>query len=187
MANVIFIGEDYIKKTSYIDENVDVKLLRNSILETQDFRIEPIVGTGLYNELKDQVDSGTKTALNNTLLNTYLAPALKYWVLIDASLILNYKIMNKSIVKRTSDNTEQLDLSELDRLMNHFKIRAEFYSEKATKYLIENEASYPLYNDAGDGFDTVHPYRNNYTQGLYLGQKRTYKGNNIDYGRDNYC
>jgi hypothetical protein len=63
MSNVLFISETYLKDSSYIDENVDIKLLRNSILETQDMRILPILGTALYEELKTQIQDGTKTDL----------------------------------------------------------------------------------------------------------------------------
>lgn len=186
MANVIFISEQYIKDTSYIDENVDVKLLRNCILETQDIRIRSIIGTGLYDELKTQISTASKTSLNNTLLSDYIAPALKYWVLHDAALILTFKIMNKAIVKRNSENTEVVQATELDRLMDFFKNRAEYYSERITKYLLENETSYPLFTDAGDGVDTEHPKFNNYTQGLFLGVSPTYKNIDTDYGRNNY-
>jgi hypothetical protein len=183
---VIFISEQYLKDSSYIDENVDVKLLRNSILETQEIRIRGIVGTALYDELCTQITASTKTTLNNTLLDSYIKPALKYWVLLDSALILTFKIMNKSIVKRTAENTETIQVTDLDRLMNFFKDRAEYYSERITKYLIENESSYPLFTNPGDGVDTEYPKFNNYTQGLYLGSELTYKGD-IDKGRLNNC
>lgn len=186
MAQVIFISEQYIKDTSYIDENVDVKLLRNCILETQDIRIRSIIGTGLYDELKTQISAGTRTALNITLLTDYIAPALKYWVLHDAALILTFKIMNKAIVKRNSENAEVVQATELDRLMDFFKGRAEYYSERITKYLIENEASFPFFTDAGDGVDIEHPKFNNFTQGVYLGTSTQFKDIDIDYGRNNY-
>jgi hypothetical protein len=187
MANVIFISEQYIKDTSYIDENVDIKLLRNSILETQDIRIRSVLGTALYDELKTQITAGTRTALNITLLTDYIAPALKYWVLHDAALILTFKVMNKSIVKRTAENTETIQVTDLDRLMNFFKDRAEYYSERITKYLLENSDSYPLFINAGTGYDTEHPKFNNYTQGLYLGTDNTQTDLPIDYGRLNNC
>ena len=186
MANVIFISETYIKDSSYIDENVDVKLIRNNILETQDIRIRSIIGTGLYDELKTQITANTKTALNITLLSTYIAPALKYWVLHDSALIFTFKIMNKSIVKRTSENTETIQTTDLDRLMNFFKTRAEYYSDRVTRYLIENETSFPLYTNAGSGVDTVFPKRNNFTQGLYLGGGNNNVGLDIDKGRLEY-
>jgi len=186
MASVIFISETYLKDSSYIDENVDVKLLRNSILETQEMRIRGIVGTALYDELGTQITANTKTTLNNTLLDSYIKPALKYWVLLDSALILTFKVMNKSIVKRTAENTETIQVTDLDRLMNFFKDRAEYYSERITKYLIENESSYPLFTNPGDGIDTEYPKFNNYTQGLYLGSDITYTGD-IDKGRLNNC
>lgn len=187
MSNVIFISETYLKDSSYIDENVDVKLLRDSILETQDLRILPIIGTGLYDELKSQIQLGTKTALNNTLLDSYIKPALKYWVLLDSALILTFKVMNKSIVKRTAENTETIQTSDLDRLMDHFKIRAEMYSERITKYLLANNTSYPLFNTPGNSIDTIYPKMNNYTQGLYLGSKTGAWNIDIDKGRLNNC
>ena len=187
MANVLFIGESYIKDTSYIDENVDIKLLRNSILETQDLRILPILGTGLYNECKTQVQAGTLTALNSTLLNTYVNVALKYWVLHDAALILTFKVMNKSVVKRTAENAEVVSVTDLDRLMDFFKGRAEFYSERVTRYLLSNTTFYPLYLTAGNSIDTIYPKQNNYTQGLNLDLPTNYFGLDIDKGRLNNC
>jgi len=187
MANVLFIGETYIKDTSYIDENVDIKLLRNSILETQDLRILPILGTGLYDECKSQVQAGTLTALNSTLLNTYVNVALKYWVLHDAALILTFKVMNKSVVKRTAENAEVVSVTDLDRLMDFFKGRAEFYSERVTKYLLANVSSYPLYLTAGNSIDTIYPKMNNYTQGLNLDTPVNRFGLDVDFGRLNNC
>ena len=72
----LFISEQYIKDTSYIDENVDIKLLRSTILETQDFRILPILGSNFYALLKDNASSAW-TSTNRTFVNTYVAPALK--------------------------------------------------------------------------------------------------------------
>lgn len=184
----LFIGETYLKDSSYIDENVDVKLIRNSILETQEMRMLPILGTGLYDELVTQfAQGGTPTALNTTLMNTYIKPALKYWVLLDSALILTFKVMNKSIVKRTAENTESIQTTDLDRLLDHFKIRAEMYSERITKYLLANNTSYPLFNTPGNSIDTVYPKLNNYTQGLYLGDKKGTWNMDIDKGRLNNC
>lgn len=187
MANVLFIGESYVKDTSYIDENVDAKLLRSTIIETQDFRILPILGTALFEDLKTKIQNSTLTANDRGLLDNYISKALKYWVLHDGCYIFQFKIMNKAIVKRNSENAEPIDITELDRLMDYFKTRAEFYSERITKYLIENDTLFPLYNDFGDGVDSVAPSKNNYTQGWFLGETKVRKGLDIDLGRANYC
>jgi hypothetical protein len=172
MARVAFISETYIKDNSFIDENVDVNLLRSEILDVQELRILPILGTGLFDELKTQITANTVTALNRTLLNDYVKPALKFWVLFDSALIFTFKITNKSIYKKTAENSETVATTDLDRIMDYCKIRAEFYSERITKYLIQNCTSYPLYENSGDGYDTIHPNNNNYTQGIYLGVRK---------------
>ncbi len=77
----LFIGSQYIKDSSYIDENVDEKLLKSTIADTQDFRILNILGTALYNSLKDTSPT-TWNASQLTLVNDYIKPALKYWVLV---------------------------------------------------------------------------------------------------------
>lgn len=182
----LFISEQYIKATSYIDENVDIKLIRNAIAEAQDFRILPILGSGFYNSLANTSNTSW-SATDRTFVNTYVAPALKFWVLHDGALTLQYKIMNKAIVKRDSENSTPIDLNELDRLMDSFKVKAESYSERITRYLLQNSSTFPLYENYGDGIDAIAPKINNYTQGLYLGQKRTYKNIDIDKGRENYC
>lgn len=188
-ANVLFISEQYIKDTSYIDENVDMKLLRSNILETQDVRMLPILGTALYNDLKSKVLIGSvsTTPGYSILLDSYISPALKYWVLHDGAYLLQYKIMNKGIVTRSSENAQNIATSELDRLMDFFKDRAEFYSERITKYILENDTIYPLYLNAGNGIDTVEPHFNNFKQGWYLGESHNTYGLDIDCGRLNNC
>lgn len=186
MATTLFISETYLKENTSIDENVDAKILRNSILECQDYRIMPILGTALYNALVTTAPTSWN-ALQATLVNTYVKPALKYWVMHDACLELNFKIMNKGILKRTSENTETIPLSDVYKLMESFKNKAEFYSERITKYLLENSTSYPEYEEYGSGLDDVAPKRYNYTQGLYLGKSPDTYGFPIDKGRYSDC
>lgn len=164
----LFISEQYIKDTSYVDENVDVKLLQSNILETQDFRILHILGTNLYNSLKNTA-SASWTTDQRTLVNDYIAPALKYWVLHDGAYLFQFKIMNKGVLKRNAENAESVDINELDRLMDFFKNRAEFYSERITKFLLQNSTTYPLYLNYGGNVDSIAPKMQNYTQGINLG------------------
>lgn len=170
MAQIaLFISPVEIKATTIIDENVDEKLIRTVIEEVQNIHLHPIIGTGIFDELKSQKIAGTLTALNTTLINTYIQPALKYWVLYEGIDVFVYKFMNKSVVKQTSENTQVVDTDELIRMQNKFRDKAEWYSERITKYLQQNQSSYPLYYNPGTGIDTIHPKNTNYTTGIYLG------------------
>ena len=175
MATIpLFIAPLEIKETTMIDENVDEKLIRVVIDEAQSIHIHPIVGTGIYDELKSQKIAGTLTALNTTLINSYLQPALKYWVLYEGIDVFTYKIMNKSVVKKNSENSTTIDTEELIRLQNRFMDKAEWFSERATKYLQENQSDYPLYYNPGSGIDVIYPKTTNYSSGLYLGPTNYY-------------
>lgn len=168
-TNVYFISETQLKEGSIIDENVDMKALKPMILIAQDQRIQPIIGSGLYAELKTQIQGSTLTALNTTLLDSYITPALKMWVIYEFTIPNTYKYRNKNVGKQAGENNEAADLDSLLRLMDYWKDKAEWYSERITKYLSENESSYPLYANPGDGVDTINPNGTNYSTNIYLG------------------
>ena len=173
MATALFIDEQYIKDTSYLDENVDVKLIAPIIAEAQDIHIHTLLGTALYNEVSAQIIAGTLTALNTTLVNTYCAKSLKYWVMYEGVDVFNFKFTNKAIIKRTSEHGNAVETSDVKRLMDRLKDKAEWYDKRLVNYLCENSASYPLYLSSGNGVDDIIPNRNVFTTGIYLGN--TYK------------
>ena len=54
---VLFISEKYVKDNSYIDNNVDDKLLTPLIILAQDKHILPVTGTSLTPISKSQSDT----------------------------------------------------------------------------------------------------------------------------------
>lgn len=176
MATALFISEQFIKDNTIIDGNVDNKYITNTIAECQDMHILPILGTALYNEINSQIVAGTVSAQNQTLLNTYIQPALKYYVLMEGMDLFNYKVTNKSIAKKTSDNSQPVDEVDVIRLMDRNKDKAEYYSQRLTNFLLANITTYTLYTNAGSTIDTIYPKGNNYTTGWNLGNVKS------DYG-----
>jgi len=186
MEFILMISERTIKETSFIDENVDVNLIRTTIKTAQDIYITPILGTALYNEVLNQIDTNTLTTANTTLLDKYISLALLWWTLFEGVDVFTYKFRNKGILKETSEVSQTIGVDEVKRLMDSFRNKAEYYSERVTKFLYENQTTYPLINDAGSGVDTIHPNATNYNTGWYLGGNRVchpfinHKRNQID-------
>jgi len=168
MATGLFIKEQFIKDNTNIDGNVDDKYLTNLIADSQKIHILPILGTALYNEISGQIVAGTTTSLNRTLLDDYIQDALKYWVLYEGMDIFNYKITNKAIMVKSSDNSQPVDQVDIIRLKDSSKDKAGYFSQAVTKYLLSNVNSYPLFNQPGSSIDTVLPNRNNYDTGWNL-------------------
>lgn len=170
MANY-FIHPNELKQNAFLDENVDDKLITNCISIAQDLHILPYIGTGLYDELRTQIGAGTLTALNTTLLSTYIVPAMRFWTLYELVEPMNWKLTNKAIMEKSSENSKPISP---DKMFNSLKSKweniAQWYTERLKKYLLENQASYPLFTNPGNGVDTIHPSAESaFTGGWYLG------------------
>lgn len=167
---VYLISETQLKQGTIIDENTDMKVLNPIIQDAQDMRIETIIGSGLMNEIKAQIVAGNLTALNSTLLDTKIIPALKQWVIYEYTLPSTYKFRNKNTGTQGGDQNQPASLDDLLFLMDKVKDKAEWYSQRLINYLLEHESDYPLYTNPGDGCDILQPKRGkNFTSNIYLG------------------
>lgn len=168
-ANILFISETTLKDRSLLQDNVDPKLIRPTIKQCQDMYIEPILGTGLYRELQDQIEDATLTALNIKLLDFYITDCLSWYVASEMVMSLGFKLTNKNVLRKSSENSNEASLSELFDLMNYYKNKAEWYAQRISDYLCENIVDYPLYNNPGSGVDIIQPNSSSYSTGMYLG------------------
>lgn len=169
MANfVYFISVSFLKDNTPINENLDDKLLKSAIKEAQEVYVRDVIGSGIYNELQDQAFNGTLTADNTTLLDSYIAPCLKYYTLVESMLPMTFKFLNKSVSSRTADNANPITPSELTLIEQRYRDKAEYYAERLRDYLKENTTLYPLYLNPGSGFDVIHPSNTAFFGGMYL-------------------
>jgi len=175
MAVVLLISPEEFKERTPLNSNVDEKLLQQSILACQDIFVQNIIGTGLYNELKTQIQAATLTALNTTLLNTYLQPAMRYWIMAEIVRPLAFRYMNVGIQNKRTEDSNPISAKEMTETENHYMNRAEWYATRAVDYLCENGASYPLYLNPGSGQDIINPKGDQYTTTLFLGGVRKTK------------
>jgi len=171
MASVaLFITETFLKKHSNIDGNVDTKYITPVIELVQDLYVLPILGTALYDEIAAQIVADNVSAANQTLLNDHVQKAMLYYVLAEGLPSFNYKIENKSVATKTSDNSQPVDISIIHSEVARYKNLAEMYAQRTTRFLRANVSStlYTAYNNAGDDFDTIQPTTNNYSVGWVL-------------------
>lgn len=182
MSVALFISEQYIKDNSPINGNVDDKYIRSTIYMCQKVYILPLLGTALYNELNTEINAGSVSADNQTLIEDYLYDTLLYYVLAEGIALFTYKIENKSVVKKTSDNSSPIDSEEVSMLRDMYKDKAEYFAERVTKYLCEYASStrYSAYLNPGTTYDTVVPNKNNYTTGWVFDDDKTRLDTSID-------
>lgn len=185
MAQVLLISESYIKANSNISESIDSKLLTSSILSVQDLKLEPLIGTGLFNAIKSQAAAGSLTNPNRTLLEDYLQRTLLNWVLKDCLPFVHIKVNNKGLQRHTDPNSQPVDMDELKRMGDLYEKKAWEYARRATLFIREHIDDYPLYDNPGDGLDVINPQKPNPTGGMYLRRKTIPYGITIDKGKYN--
>lgn len=173
MAKAAFIKVQFVKDNApYIDENVDEKKLAFAILTVQDLRIHPIIGTGIFDNIKTEIIAGSVSTFNpdnKTLLDDFIQPAMLWWIIAEFPMWFTYALTNKSVMKKSSDNSTPIDTGEQTRIEQRAKDTAEWYTKRIIEYLLENQADYPLYANPGSGVDVIHPLRKNYDVGMWLG------------------
>ena len=175
-ANILFISEQTLKDRSLLQDNVDPKLIKPTIKMAQDMYIEPILGTGLYRELQEQIADDDLSVANKALLDNYITDCLCWYVQAEMVMSLGFKFTNKNVLRKTSENSDVPSISELFDLEERTKNKAEWYAQRITNFLCEYNEDYPLYDNPGNGLDIIHPNSTSYTAGMYLGDtKKDYK------------
>ena len=171
-SKVLFISTQYLRDNTPINGNVDSELIEPFIIQAQNVNIERVIGTGLFNDIKTNITNNTVSGLTKTLLDDFIQPALKEWVVYHSLPFLNYKFTNKAVSKKSSDNSKPSDLAEIQYLRGSVRDIAEYMSTRLTDYLTEqsNKGNFPLYRNPGNTLDTIRPVRRNYFNGLYTGR-----------------
>jgi len=164
---ILLISADFVKKATTIHSNTDNGMLIPIIEDCQSLFIEKITGTKLLKELETQVDVGVITPLNTTLLNDHIIKTMLRWISAKNLRQNSYKMTNKGTVNMNGDNATTSSDKELIEQSQDFLDRAEYYAQRTTLFLIENEDDYPLYCD-NDKIDEINPDRNQYDVGIYL-------------------
>ena len=165
---ILLMSTDYYKRNSVVNLNVDSELLKPQIIKAQNMNIERILGSNLFNVVLSAVESSTVTARLVTLLEDYIQPALIEWTTYTALPYLNYKITNKSVSKKSSDNSESSSMNEINFLRQDIRDDAEYLSERMTKFLEANLETYTEYDNGNTECNDIKPSKNNFFSSIYL-------------------
>jgi hypothetical protein len=156
---ILLASPAYIKENTVLHYNVDDGYIKPLISSVQNTKIIPIIGSALFNEITAQVEAGTVTSLNENLIKEYIRPVLKWEVCSQYVRTGTYQLRNKGAGSKSGDGFTPLGEGELFAAKNIFKDQADYYRLTLSKYLRQNENSFPLYKTPPVGIDVVHPER----------------------------
>jgi len=131
----LFISpEDLVKRTA-INGNVDRDQMIQFIKIAQDIHVQALLGTALYNRLKDDVLNNTLAGNYETLLEDYVQDVLVHYSMTEILPFLAYKVSNGGVFKKQSENSEGIEKSELEYLIQRERDIAEHYGRRLVSYL----------------------------------------------------
>jgi hypothetical protein len=172
-ANILMISEQSFKDFTIASNNIDLKNLTQIIKMTQDRYIHSLCGSALYNKILTLISTGDITLVGNakykTLLDDFLTDTLFNYVLGELPMAMQYKFVNKGVLKKTSENSEQPTYAELQSISKYYQGYAEWYAERTINYLTANSETYPEYLNPGSDITAIWPTSNQYRTAINLG------------------
>lgn len=167
MATALFISTGYVKGLTTVHANVNDDLIVRCIKKAQDIYIHTCLGTDLYEAMETKVTNSTVAGDYLTLMNK-IQPALAWFVVSDLVMEDTFKIMNKSVANKSSENAQPVDFETAVKISARYKDTAEWYLKRLNDYLCEYEDLYPEY-DSNNTADKLNPSGKSFSSPIYLG------------------
>ena len=150
MTTTLIISEEKLREFTDINDNLDSKLINNAVREAQDIYLQRLTGTTLYEYILAQIDANTLSGNYQTLVDDFVQPFLiyaSYWEALDA---IYTRPRNNGLLQPTGgENSEKADGTWYNRKRQGIENKMEYYSERLTNYLIQNQDQFPQLNDNG--------------------------------------
>ena len=189
MAFTQLIDCEYVFIHSTIDKNTDAGIINPNIVVAQDTNIQEAIGYALYVKIMNLVYSGDillpSYSKYQILLNNFIQPALCHWAVWHSLPSIQYKLTNKSILSKTTDNATTTGLAELKYMRENVKHYADFYNQRIREQIINDPSSYPEYFQSV-GIDRIRPKRSTYFSG-WSGNNLPRKKPNNGHGDPDCC
>ena len=167
MANLIlFISPAKLKKETALGGSVDDEILQPYIRLAQEMHILPALGQSLYDDLTTKVGAGTISGNDETLMESYIAPALVQLAFAEALPFIRVRIVNNGVTVMASEQSTAATYGDMKPLMNRSKDLGLFHIERLMDYLDNNQSLFSALDAETSG--ELCRTRRNYTQGLNI-------------------
>ena len=150
MATVLFLNRTDLVRNSIIDGNLDTSKLLQHIKIAQEIDVQEIIGTQMYEGLTDAITNGIDLPANarwKTILDQFIVPMLIWFGQANFYPFAAYTIANGGVYKHQSENSQSVDKSEIDFLVEKARTNAEWYSRRFIDFMSFNQATYPEYTN----------------------------------------
>jgi hypothetical protein len=166
MAQALFVSREDIVKYTALSGNIDTDKFIQWVKVAQDIHIQNYLGTKLFDKINDGIVDNNLVNPYLSLLNIYIKPMVIHWSMVEFMPFSAYTFGNKGVYKHNSENSENVDKSEIDFLIEKERSIAEHYTRRFIDYMSFNQAQFPEYNTNSN--DDMFPDKEADFTGWYL-------------------
>jgi len=166
MAQALFVTRDDIVKYTALNGNIDTDKFIQWVKVAQDIHIQNYLGTKLFNKINDGIVNNNLANPYLMLLNVYIKPMVIHWSMVEYMPFAAYTIANKGVYKHGSENSTNVEKSEVDFLVEKERSIAQNYTRRFIDYMSFNQSSFPEYNTNSNA--DVYPDKQADFMGWYL-------------------
>ena len=167
MTTTLLISETKVRSFSDINNAVDSDLIRNNIRLAQDYYIQQVIGTMLYQKLLGLVETGTMNLPENQLyrqiLEEYIQDYLLYAVYYETLESIFIRPRNNGLLTpQGGSESSSVDVSVYNTKRESVRTKMNYYNERLTEYIIEENSLYPELTSATKLYQQEPDYTNKY-------------------------
>lgn len=164
--DVLFVTRNDIVRFTSTNGNVDPDRFMVYIKIAQDRQLQPLLGTKLFDKIKNEIRNNTLADPYLTLLEEKLKPIVLYYTMVEFLPWAGITVANKGVYRMTQENGVSIEKAEIDQLIEACRGTAEFYAQRFIDYICFNQNLFPEYNQNVD--DNIYPTTNNYWGGWVM-------------------
>lgn len=163
MTNLLLLSVKNLKVFTDLNNSVDDTLLSSAVRIAQDYHLQRIIGTQLYQKLLVDANANIIAGDYKTLLDDYILDMLLWASYYEALESIYIRARNNGLLTPTGgENSEQADLRLYNTKRTSVKQKMEYYAERLTNYLIDESAKYPELDTNNKLYQQIPDYGSKY-------------------------
>ena len=178
MTSTFILSEAKFREFTDVNDNLDTALIKNGIREAQDIHLQRIIGTKLYNSILSKIDASTLTGDYQTLVDDYIQDFLLYAAYYETLEAIYIRPRNNGLLTPTGgENSIEVDRSLFNVKRQSVENKMEFYAQKLSQYISENEATFPELSENNKAYEQNPDYSTQYRSPIVFNRNVKQAGN----------
>jgi len=178
MTSTFILSEAKFREFTDVNDSLDTALIKNAIREAQDIHLQRIIGTKLYNKILSDIDSSSLTGDYQTLVDDYIQDFLLYAAYYETLEAIYIRPRNNGLLTPTGgENSIEVDRSLFNVKRQSVENKMEFYAEKLSQYISENENTFPELSQNNKAYEQNPDYSTQYRSPIVFNKNVKQAGN----------